>query len=211
MVYLIGCDHRNAQTYRNGSSLTDAENSEQAELKKLILAAAACYKPELIAEEANTTILRSMQRQSVVYEAACESGIAHRFCEPTWDEKSELLIEEPLPFLGPCPPSEWETQIPSVEVAYRHDIAHRWPVREEFWIDTLGDGLTHDVLFICGDAHRWTFRRRLEAKGIKVRLLAKRVGAQALSQIYFEAYREVRRKGFAPLTGCFCVSPYRHT
>lgn len=206
VVYLIGCDHGKAQTYRNDSALNDAENHEQAELKQFILAAAACYKPKLIAEEANTTILRNTQRQSVVQEAACESGITHRFCEPTWDEKSELQIEEALPFLGPCPPSEWEVHIPSVDVAYRHDIAHRWPV-EKFWIDSLGDWLKHDVLFVCGDAYRWTFRRRLEAEGIKVRLLAKRVGAQRLPRNYFEAYREVRRKGFPPPVGCFCVSP----
>jgi len=207
VVYLIGCDHGRAQTYRNGSSLTDSENQAHAELKKLVLTAAARYEPELIAEEANTTMLRNTQRQSVVQEAAYESGITHKFCEPTWDEKSQLQIEEPLPFLGPCPPSEWEARVPTVDLAYRHDIAHRWPVREKFWIDSLGDGLKQDVLFVCGDAHRWTFRRRLEAQGIQVKLLAKRVGAQMLPQKYFEAYREVRRRGFYPPTGCFCVSP----
>jgi hypothetical protein len=205
VVYLIGCDHRDAQTYRNDSSLGAAENRRQAELKELILATFSRYQLDLIAEEANADILRNTQRQSVVYEAACESGITHRFCEPTWDEKNELSIEEDLPFLGPCPPSEWEARVPSTDIAYRHDIAHRWPIREEFWIKRLGNGVDRNVLFICGDAHRWTFRRRLEAKGIKIRLIAKRVGAQKLRQNYFEAYREVRRKGFPPPTGCFCV------
>jgi hypothetical protein len=207
MVYLIGCDHRKAQTYRNDSSLTDPENRGQAKLKEIILAAVVSYQLDLIAEEANADILRATQRQSVVYEAACESGITHRFCEPTWDEKNELSIEEDLPFFGPCPPSEWEAHIPSRDVSRRHDIAHRWPVREEFWIDRLGDQLHQNILFICGDAHRWTFRRQLEARGVKVKLIAKRVGAQTLPQDYFEAYREVRRKGFPPPTGCFCVSP----
>ena len=207
MVYLIGCDHRKAQTYRNDSSLTDPENRGQAKLKEIILAAVVSYQLDLIAEEANADILRATQRQSVVYEAACEGGITHRFCEPTWDEKNELSIEEDLPFFGPCPPSEWEAHIPSRDVSRRHDIAHRWPVREEFWIDRLGDQLHQNVLFICGDAHRWTFRRQLEARGVKVKLIAKRVGAQTLPQDYFEAYREVRRKGFPPPTGCFCVSP----
>jgi hypothetical protein len=91
VVYLIGCDHRKAQTYRNGSSLTDAENSEQAELKKLILAAAACYKPELIAEEANTTILRSTQWHSVVYEAA----LNHRLVAQTSAVYRQGLLIEP--------------------------------------------------------------------------------------------------------------------
>jgi len=197
----------NAQTYRNRSSLTDPENRGHAELRELIRAAVARYHPMLIGEEANADILRNTQRHSVVYDAAHEIGITHRFCEPTWDKKSELSIEEDLPFLGPGPPFAWEALIPSRDAAYRHEIAHRWPVREEFWIDSLGDDLNHDVLFICGDAHRWTFRRRLEAKSIEVRVIAKRVGAQPLPQSYFAAYREVRRMGFAPATGCFCVSP----
>lgn len=209
MIYLIGCDHRNAQTYRNDSSLSDSENCKQAELKGIILACVLSYRLDLIAEEANADILRNTLRQSVVFEAACESGIAHRFCEPTWDQKNELSIEEDLPFFGPCPPSDWEARIPSQDVSRRHDIAHRWPVREEFWISRLSDTLDQNVLFVCGDAHRWTFRRRIEAKGIEVKLIAKRVGAQTLPRDYFDAYREVRLRGFPPRTGCFCVSP-RH-
>jgi hypothetical protein len=207
VVYLIGCDHQNAQTYLTGSAMTQREGQGQADLKELILAAVARYQLELIAEESNADILHRSQRQSVVYDAALISGITHRFCDPTPDERSVLSIEEDLPFYGPCPPREWEAQIPSVEIAYRHDIAHRWPVRECFWIDRLGDEIKQNVLFVCGDAHRWTFRRRLEARNIKVNLIAKRVGAKTLRQDYFEAYREVRRKGFPPRTGCFCVSP----
>uniref|UniRef100_E6Q063 Uncharacterized protein n=1 Tax=mine drainage metagenome TaxID=410659 RepID=E6Q063_9ZZZZ len=207
MLYLIGCDHRNAQTYREGSTLADPENRGHAELMDLIQAAAARYHPLLIAEEANADVLRNARRRSVVYDTADEIGIPHRFCEPTWDEKGDLSIEEELPFLGPGSPFEWKALIPSLDAAYRHDIAHRWPVREKFWIDSLGDDLNHNVLFICGAAHRWTLRRRLEAKGIGVRIIAKRVGAQPLAQSFFAAYRDVRRRGFAPATGCFCISP----
>jgi len=38
MLYLIGCDHNRAQTYRKGSSLTDPENRGHAELKEVIRA-----------------------------------------------------------------------------------------------------------------------------------------------------------------------------
>lgn len=207
MIYLIGCDHQNAQTYRTGAAITQHEGQGQADLKDIILAAVARYQLALIAEESNADILRRSQRQSVVYDAARIGGIAHRFCDPTPDERDVLSIEEDLPFCGPCPPREWEAQITSVRIAYRHDIAHRWPVRECFWIDRLGDEIKQNVLFVCGDAHRWTFRRRLEARNIKVKLIAKRVGAKTLLQDYFEAYREVRRKGFPPRRGCFCVSP----
>ena len=209
MVYLIGCDHRKAQNYRNGSALTDPENHGQVELKKLILSVVTRHQVCLIAEESNADVLHRSQSQSVVYEAACEAGVEHRFCDPTPEERDELSIETELPFYGPCSPFEWEVRIPSVDITYRHEIAHRWPIREEFWIHSLGDDIHQNLLFICGDAHRWTFRRRLEAKGIKVELIAKRVGAERLDQDFFNAYREVRRNGFPPSAGCFCVSPIK--
>jgi hypothetical protein len=55
VIYLIGCDHRNAQTYRNESSLTDSENCKQAELKGLIHTCVLSYRLDLIAEEANVS------------------------------------------------------------------------------------------------------------------------------------------------------------
>lgn len=207
LIYLIGCDHQSAQTYRNNSETKDRDGQGQAELRDLILAAVTRYQLELIAEESNADILHRSQRGSVVRDAARDCGIAHRFCDPTPDERSALSIEEDLPFYGPCPPSGWKAQIPSVEITYLHDIAHRWPIRECFWIRRLGEEVKQNVLFVCGDAHRWTFRRRLEAMNIKVNVIAKRVGAKTLPPNYFEAYREVRRKGFPPPTGCFCVSP----
>ena len=209
MVYLIGCDHQNAQAYRKSSSLADPENLGQAQLRELIRATVARHQPQLIGEETNAEILCRKGTCSVAFDAALECGITHRFCEPTWNERNELSIGEDLPFLGPSHPPDWKTLAPSEDSAHRHDIGHRWPIREEFWIDSLGKALDHDLLFICGDAHRWTFRRRLEAKGIKVRLIEKRVGAKTSSQKFFEAYRDVRRKGFPPPTGCFCVSPHQ--
>ena len=53
MVYLIGCDHRNAQTYRSDSLLIAPENHGHAELKEIILATTVRYRLDLIAEEAN--------------------------------------------------------------------------------------------------------------------------------------------------------------
>jgi hypothetical protein len=90
MVYLIGCDHKNDQTYRIDGSLTAPENHGQAELKEIILAAVDRYQLDRIAEEASADILRNTQRQSVVCEAVCESGITHRFCEPTWMRRTNF-------------------------------------------------------------------------------------------------------------------------
>lgn len=143
-----------AQTYRIGSSLVDPENRGHAELKELIRDVVECYQPVIIGEEASADVLRSAQRNSVAYDAAREIGIKHRYCDPTWDQRYKLSIGEELPFLGPGPPFEWEALIPSLDVAHRHDIAHRWPVREEFWLDSLGDELNHQKIPVSSSKRR---------------------------------------------------------
>jgi hypothetical protein len=104
------------------------ENRGQAELKEIILASIVRHQLDLIAEEANADILLNTQRRSVAYEAACECGITHKFCEPTWDERSELSIEEDLPFFGPCPPSEWEARIPSLDRSFGRQAPRECPL-----------------------------------------------------------------------------------
>jgi hypothetical protein len=44
----------------------------------------------------------------------------------------------------------------------------------------LAGHLQEQVLFVCGDAHRWTFRNRLEERGVEVKVIAKRFGAAPL-------------------------------
>jgi hypothetical protein len=205
VVYLIGCDHRKAQTYRNNSELADPENSTQFEFKAIVANAIRKHHPLLVAEEMHMDILKATQRRSVAAEAAVEAGVPHRCCDPNWDEREALGIEDDLPFLGPSVPSEWVRKIGTEREAMLHDIAHRWAVREKFWIKQLGEDINRPLLFICGDGHRWTLRRRVEALGIAVAVIGKKLGAAPMSPEYFDAYRQVRYYGFPPETGCFCV------
>lgn len=206
VLYLIGCDHRNAQNYGKNTTLGDRRNQTQLQFKKFLLDCVLRYRPVVLCEENNEDIMQRTGQQSVVAEVASELGIRHIHCDPTLDERYRLFIGEDLPFLGPAP-SSWMSLIKTIGESYSHDIAHRWPIREEFWVGRLGKHLNSTVLFVCGDAHRWTFRRRLESRGIQVTVVGKRIGAKPLNETFFNAYRSVRRFGFPPETGCFCISP----
>jgi hypothetical protein len=207
VVYLMGCDHQTAQTYPIATSLVSSENATRFQFKILILDLLKKHAITAVAEENSAELLRRSGRRSVPFEAAQQANACHIYCDPTPDEREKLHIEEDLPFFGPSAPAEWQTRIRSVDESYLHDIAHRWPIREDFWLDQLTEHLQEAVLFVCGDAHRCTFRRRLEKRGIEVKIVAKRYGAAPLSKRYFTAYKRVRRDGFPPKNGCFCVSP----
>ena len=206
MFFLAGCNHKNAQFYCNNTNLDDPQNQARLQFKRFLLECIDRYQPVVVGEENNEDIMRRTNQRSVVTEAASESGTRHIYCDPTLDERYTLLIGEELPFMGPAP-SSWMSEIKTIGESYSHDIAHRWPIREEFWIRTLGEYLNSAVLFVCGDAHRWTFRRRLESRGIQVKIVGKRLGAKPLDDTFFNAYWRVRRFGLPPETGCFCISP----
>jgi ActR/RegA family two-component response regulator len=78
-----------------------------------------------------------------------------------------------------------------------------WPIREELWIDRLGEDIHKRVLFVCGANHRETLRRRLESRGIEVKIVEKRSGASRMSEsdfpAYKAAYKDLRRNGFLPI------------
>jgi len=205
VVYLVGCDHQTAQTYPAATSLLLPENATQLQFGLFLIDQIKKYAITTVGEESNTDILKRSGRNSVVCEAA-HGRATHVYCDPTPQERDELDIGEDLPFFAPGP-TAWETLIKSVDQSNLHDIAHRWPIREGFWLDQLAEHSQEQVLFVCGDAHRWTFRHRLEERGIEVKVIAKRFGAAPLSRRFFDAYKSVRRNGFLPKAGCFCVSP----
>jgi hypothetical protein len=206
LVYLICCDHEYAQTYPASSDLNDPQNKIQREFKQFILDSIQAHQPLVIAEEMSAERLQTRNRKSVVAEAANETSTHHIYADPNPVQRQSLGIVEDLPFFGPSAPLEWQDHITTEEEAFLHDLAHRCPRREEFWIREIQSFLNQPLLFVCGDSHRWTFRRRLEARGIQVRVIGKRFGATPLRKDHFRAYKRVRRNRF-PTSECFCVSP----
>src|SRR5438093_12916916 len=66
-------------------------------------------------------------------------GIEHRFCDPTSIEREEKGIEKP-----DC------------------------DKREEIWLSRINDCKKRNVLFVCGDDHFESFRKKLIAAGFDV-------------------------------------------
>jgi len=214
MVYLFGCDHNCAQTYSAESALDDPQNETQRQFRELLVKAIEEYDPALIAEERHPDVLRLLALRSVAFEAATDKRIPHRFCEPSSMEKNDLGIDggpptqdleidpDIDPFLREQP---LNIQTGSTHDKWRRYIGHHCRIREEFWIDQLGEELNKRVFFVIGAHHRETLRRKLQSRGFEVRIVkdAKRVGickSSMMPKVAFDAYKDIRRNGFSPVS-----------
>jgi len=193
VVLLIACDHFAAQTFSADTELNDPLNTKRREFRELLLKSIDQFDPTLIAEEHHPEILEKRNRRSIAIEVASETNIRHRFCEPSFKDKEELGINGP----------QSELVDKGRQATYNYFL-REWPIREEFWIDQLGEDIHQRVLFVCGAHHRETLRRRLERRKIEVKIIEKRFGASKFPKsdfpAYKAAYRELRRNGFMPVS-----------
>ena len=196
MVFLIGCDHRAAQTYPEGSELDNPQNSTQRAFKELLIRTIEKHDPFLIAKEYHPEFLKRRGRRSVAFKVALETNISHRFCDSSLVDRERLGISDGPPF---APPG-WDNR----EKRMQEYFLCEWPIREEFWISQLGKDIHKNVFFVLGAGHRETLRRRLERRAIEVKILEKRFGVSNLwvgdFPAYRAAYRELRSNGFKPVS-----------
>ena len=199
-VYLIGCDHYDEQTYQ----LSKGPDPNHFEFKRVLYEAVQNHNPDLIAEEFHPELLKSRKRQSIALEAASELRICHRFCDPSRAERRELCIDVPRECFEELSDYDW----------YRHEIAHRTPVRESFWIAQLRGDIRKKVIFICGAMHIFTFKEPLAEMNVKVEVLVDFVSCHPslTNEEEFRALEDVLKNGFLPVTKdadprCFCVRP----
>jgi hypothetical protein len=213
MIYLVGCRHKPYQTFNPASSYFPKARNR---FKSFLRSAIEVNEIDLVAEELDCEFFEREKRQSVALNLANElrntRDIEHRYCDPTPSKRCEIGIGRGLPIDDPVDP-ELSKLIKTKREAHLHDIAHRWPVREEYWIRKLAGDLQRNVLFICGALHVCTFGSRLRTKQVPVTVLQRffeRPKGWLVSDdnaIEFAACKDVLRNGFPPEKGCFCLSP----
>jgi hypothetical protein len=212
-VYLIGCDHNDEQTYR----FSKGPDAKHFEFRRALYEAVQNHNPDLIAEEFHPELLKSRKRQSIALEVSSETGICHRFCDLSEAERHSLGIGVDFPWSWiPSDQTLFQKPQPLEEVSdhdwHKHNIAHRFPIREDFWISQLRTDTHETVIFVCGAMHVPTFKKRLEGKNIKAGVIADFVGfdPKLRNTEEFAAREDVLKCGFAPVTNdadprCFCI------
>jgi hypothetical protein len=120
-----------------------------------------------------------------------------------------------LPYLcNTCDCADKKQRLPVADKcdSHFHEWAHRFPIREIFWLSCIAEKKDENILFICGALHRCTFRERLGQAGFKVKILKKYFGHDSgfmkehVCAEEFRAYVEVRRMKARINPRCFCVN-----
>lgn len=222
-IHLIGVEHR-VQWRQPMAPLSQVRQDSWAVYSSILLESIGKFRPTVVAEELNEeTLCTKNKAESILlstkkaYELDRGIVIKHIFAEPCSVQKHKLGIglELPFSFLSSSErrlhPPDGIPHISDYEW-HKHDIAHRFPIREDFWIARLRDDIRKTAIFVCGALHVCTFKERLERIGITVEVIADSVGCLPTlrESDAYKALQDVRENGFPPvLTGvdsnCFCT------
>jgi hypothetical protein len=174
MLYIIGLNHC-AQARKPGIAPTEAQQAFADCLRRTT----AKVRPSLIAEEDSEEALAERGKISIAKEIAEETGVEHRFCDPTREERKAIgcvdgqtLEREMLLHDDPNLSFE-ETRVKARAI----EISRNSPIRERFWLGRLGECCNDDVVFVCGDDHTDSFGKLLKSKGVPCRVVEHGVGS----------------------------------
>ena len=150
MVHLIGVDHK-VQYMKSTAPASQDREANWKYYSSIIEGSIRDLRPSVVAEELNQELLDKkynkaeslLLRIKKAHEERGGKAIRHIFAEPPSAEKQKLGIDFELPFSGLCPgviplsPPDGFPHLSDYEW-HKHDIAHRFPIREDFWITQLG-------------------------------------------------------------------------
>ncbi|MGB8993173.1 MAG: hypothetical protein WCD80_14055 [Desulfobaccales bacterium] len=161
MIYLIGVDH---QLQHNGNNC--AESQKRSAFVQYLVNKIKELNISLIAEEFNFEALgKSQGTNSSCKIAAQESGIEHRFCDPTTSERESIRIPSKNKIIMDLfgKPKKILNHIENKQVNDEERMF--FTLREKFWIDKIKDKNQENVIFICGKDHIVSFKSLVNKEG----------------------------------------------
>ena len=159
-VLLIGMDDH---TYQRPPTGSRGDGTEQ--FRAVVIATCQQEGVKGIAEEMSVEALEDYDvHQSIGHQVADALHIAHRYCDPSRQERKALGVPEDADIHI----ASWGNSDPQQrEAAFRASYA----IRERHWLEHLLQLDTWPVLFICGAKHTEPFRALLQSNDILVHVL----------------------------------------
>jgi hypothetical protein len=157
-AWIIGTSH----DYQRARS--DCDGSGSGEFRTALTAIATQKGVRAIAEEMSHEGLHGAA-DSVCRQVSHVLGIAHRYCDPSSQERRALGIAEDdtIRMAGNLSGRD--------QRAIEDDVRASFARREGRWFDCVMELDTWPLLFVCGVNHAEPFRQRLQAFGIEARVL----------------------------------------
>jgi len=207
MIYLIGVNHDQAARNICGQDLTDC----QQQFQSVVESAIESIHPDLLAEEDHPDWLLKAKSESILLAIANKNQprIGHIFVDPNdcgrkaigykrWEqiiglkEINSLLIQDN---------NERELD----NLARAHEIAHQFPIREQFWLAALRRKAANNILFVCGDIHIYTFTSLLANERIAFSVFVKGIGVNSSNNVEYNALTYAQNNNMFGITDCFCL------
>jgi hypothetical protein len=174
-IHLIGAHHTNAQSSRSGKPETDVQRNYADTLATVIREVGAQW----VAEEYSNEAEEESKRLSLTPRIAVENGAEHRFCDATKEERKKIgyVGQQELHLHISMHDDDWNISNEEARLkSWALDIGRYFEKRECFWLDKITELKENTVVFVCGEAHVDTFRKRLEAAGWQVHVAARGIG-----------------------------------
>lgn len=208
ILYLVGVNHE-ATRYKQARGLT----KDNLAFIDVIESTIILHSFDLLAEEEQPEYLIQYSGISLLDAIHRAHGIRHEFVDPNSREREIIGYRD---CGGICGLEEFRTQVshPLLEkdencgheinkIAYAHEIAHQFPIRELFWLKELKKANAENVLFVCGDIHLRTFPRLLGNEGIVSEIVRGGLGVDD-SAIEYTAFELAEKNKMFSETHCFC-------
>lgn len=174
-IHLIGAHHTNAQSSPSGKPETDVQRCYADTLATVIREVGAQW----VAEEYSKEAEEESKRLSLTPRIAVANGVEHRFCDATKEERKKIRYvgQQELHLHISMHDDDWNISNEEARLkSWALDIGKYFEKRERFWLDKITDLKEKTVVFVCGEAHVDTFRKRLEAAGWQVHVAARGIG-----------------------------------
>ncbi len=175
MIHLIGVNH--IIQYKNNI----VPLSVFADFREFLAETAKGVRASLLAEEFHEEYLGEVyfSPEGTVKAVADTLGIEHRYCDPGDAERKDLGIpyyadirDEVLEGMKLRKNYILDPEIVKRVRARTDDLVQSYfPLRENFWLERLGEDIAGSVVFICGHEHITSFKKLLQSHDIAVEVI----------------------------------------
>jgi hypothetical protein len=209
ILYLVGVNHEAAR-YKEARGFS----KDNLAFIDVIESAVMSHSFDLLAEEERPECLVKYSAISLLDAIHRAHGIRHEFVDPNSREREGIGYRN---YGEICGLEVFRTQVshPLLEkdenceceiekIAYAHEIAHQFPIREKFWLNELKKTNAENILFVCGDIHLRTFPQLLAASGIESDVIKDGIGVD-YSAIEYKAFELAESSRMLSETRCFCL------
>lgn len=211
ILYLVGVEHESTR-YIQTRGLT----KNNLAFIEAIESAMREHSYDLLAEEEQPERLIKLGAISLLQAIHLARNIRHAFVDPNVRERERIGYKEYGKIAGledfktqvsqPLLQKNEDCECEILKIAYAHEIAHQFSIREMFWIEELKKSQANEILFVCGDIHLDTFPRLLGNCGIDSKIERRSIGISG-SEIEYAAFEFAKQNGLLSEAGCFCKQP----